>query len=208
MTDQDQGIQPEPRRKAGRWWKVLIAIVGVLTIGGGVIGAIAISTNAAAVEVEALASASASAENSRSAEAANNAALEKAKAKRDLDRSTKELAAAMERAIANAAKEDRVAAEAAGWTYVSDYLYYAKLEGYQCSSRYRCVGMIVTNIKQPDGCPRGMGVSVSFLSPNDVSVYNSSRSTGTLHLGDQAELEFSDLSGQGSAFRVDSIRCY
>lgn len=206
MTYHDEGSQPVPARKAGLWWKIVMAVIGVLAIGVGVIGSIAIGNNAAAVEASALASVSADA--SRSAEATSKAASAKAKAKADLDRSTKELAAAMEKALADAAKQDRVAMESGGWTYVSDYLYYAKGQGYTCPTRNRCAAMMVTNNMKPDGCPRGMGVRVSFLSSDDVSVYNSVRTTGALHPGEQAQLEFSDLSGLGSQFRVDSISCH
>lgn len=197
--------QMAPKPKAWLWWKVAVAVVGVLAITAAVIGSIALSSiNAAA---EAGQSALASAEASRSAEASQKAAQVKAKA--DLDRSTKELAAAMEKSLKDAAKADRVAMEQGGWEYVSDYLYYAKpTERLKCPTRNACAYMIVTTNKQPDGCPRGLSVSVSFLAANGVSVYSSVRTTGTLHTGDQAQLDFTDLSGSGTTIRVDSMRCY
>lgn len=199
-------MPPAPQaRKSGLLWKIKIAVVGVLAIAAGVVGAIAISTNAAAAE--AMASASRSAEARATAEASKKAA--QAKANRELDQSIKDLAAAAAKSLADAAKQDRAAMEENDWTYVSDYLYYAKAPGeYRCPDRYRCAAIIVTNNKLPDGCLGGMSVSVSFISSTGVSVYNSVRNTGALATGEQAQLEILDLSGNGSTFRVDSMRCH
>lgn len=205
MTYQQPDIQQfEPKRKTGIWWKIAVAVVGVLAIVAAVIGSIALSSINAAAEATELASASAAA--SRSTEASQKAA--KAKAQADLDRSTRDLAAAMEKSLKDAAKADRVAMEQGGWEYVSDYLYFAKpTERLTCPTRNACAYMIVTNNKEPDGCPRGLSVSVSFLAANGLSVYNSVRTTGALHAGEQAQVDFTDLSGNGTTIRVDSMRC-
>lgn len=196
--------QLAPKPKAGRRWKVAAAVVGALAITAAVLGSIAL--NAVNAAAEASQSASASAEASRTAETSQKAAQVKAKA--DLDRSTKELAAAMEKSLRDAVEADRVAMEQGGWEYVSDYLYYARpAERLACPTRNACAYMIVTNNKQPNGCPRGLSVSVSFLAANGVSVYSSVRTTGTLHAGEQALLDFTDLSGSGTTIRVDSMHC-
>ncbi|MDI3211779.1 hypothetical protein [Arthrobacter sp. AL12] len=197
--------QAAPKRKGGLWWKIVIAVVGILAIGAAVVGSIALSSMNAAAEASASASVSAAA--SRSAEASQKAA--KAKAEADLDRSIKDLATAMDKSLKDAAKADRVAMEKGDWTYVSDYLYYAMpTERYTCPGRNACASMVVTTTKQPDGCPRGLSVNVSFLSSTGVSVYNAVRTTGALHYEEQAQLDFTDLSGNGKTIRVDSMRCY
>ncbi|MFF1880070.1 hypothetical protein ACFVVC_01210 [Pseudarthrobacter sp. NPDC058196] len=206
MTYQDYETPPAPsKRRAGLWWKIAIAVVGVLAIGAGVIGAITLSSiNAAA---EASVSASASAAASRSAEASASAA--KAKAQADLDQSIKDLAAAVDKTAADAAKADRVAMEKNGWKYVSDYLYYATpTKHFTCPSHYGCASFIVTNTMQPNGCPSGVSANVSFLAANGLSVYSSIRSSGALRPGEQAQLDFTDLSGNGATYRVDSMNCY
>lgn len=207
MTYEQPEMQaaPKPQRNGGLWWKIAIAVVGVLAIAAAVIGSIALSSMNAAAEASGSASVSAAA--SRSAEASQKAA--KAKAEADLDRSIKDLAAAMDKSLKDSAKADRVAMEQGGWEYVSDYLYYARpTERLTCPTRNSCAYMIVTTNKQPDGCPKGLSVSVSFLSASGLSVYNSVRTTGTLHVGEQAQVDFTDLSGNGTTIRVDSMRCY
>lgn len=206
MTYQQPDMQPtHSPRKGGLWWKVIIAVVGVLAIAAAVIGSITLSSiNAAA---EASQSASASVVASRSA--ATSAKAAQAKADADLDQSIKDLAAAVQKSAADAANADRLSMEKGGWKYVSDYLYYAMPTAhYTCPSRYACASMIVTNNQQPSGCPAGLSVNVSFLSSSGVSVYNSVNSTGALHPGEQAQLDFTDLSGKGSTIRVDSMHCY
>jgi uncharacterized membrane protein len=176
-----------------------------LAVAAAVIGSITLSSMNAAAEVSS--SASASAASSRSAAASAKAS--KAKAEAELDRSIKDLAAAMEKSIADASKADRVAIEKEGWKYVSDYLCYAMPDGdYSCPSRYACGSMTVTNNKEPDGCLRGLSINVSFLSSSGLSVYNTARSTGALHPGEQAQVDFTDQSGNGTTIRVDSMRCY
>lgn len=206
MTYQQPDIQQaRPKRKGGLWWKIAIAVVGVLAIAAAVIGSITLSSiNLAA---EASQSASASAVASRSAAASAKAA--QAKADAELDQSIKDLAAAVAKSAADAANADRAAMEKAGWKNVSDYLYYVVPPGnHTCPDRYPCAYMLVTNNQKPSGCPGGVSVNVSFMSSGGVSVYNTVRMTGALHPGEQAQLDFTDLSGNGSKIRVDSMSCY
>lgn len=202
--------QPLPPRQKRRrpLLRVLIGLTAVILLGAaGTFVAVTSNTQAAEAEAQARTSASASskAAASQSAEATRLAGLAKAKA--ETDRKAAAAAAAAAKALKEAPAKDRAAMEQAGWEYVADYLYYVVPEGTRCGST-RCVVMGVTTNMPPDGCPRGLSVSVSFLSAGEVSVNSSSRTTGALHIGEQARLEFRDLSGLGETFRVDSMRCY
>ncbi|MFP3581617.1 hypothetical protein SB659_18810 [Arthrobacter sp. SIMBA_036] len=193
--------QALPPRKGRLWLKIALGVVGALAVVAAVIGFLVINSVSAASEASNAAASKAAA--SESAVAASKAA------QAALDRSTQELAAAAAKSLADAARADRVAMESKGWSYVSDFLYYASpTENYQCPGRYACSSMMVTTHKQPSGCPGGVSVHVSFLSSSGVSVYNSVRTTGALAVNEQGQLDFTDLSGNGTTMRVDSMTCY
>ncbi|MFF1832346.1 hypothetical protein [Paenarthrobacter sp. NPDC058040] len=177
-----------------------------------VIGSLAIASALGAFIFFGIQGSAAAAQESRaSAAASSRAAASQSAAAEAAKRAQaqKEAAASLAKAEAERAKADRIAMEKQGWTYVADYLYFATPnEDYLCpSTRYGCTYMVVTNNKT-GGCPRGIGVRASFISANGVSVYNGARTTGALAPGEQAQLDFTDLSGQGASFRVDSMSCY
>ncbi|MBP2396857.1 hypothetical protein [Paenarthrobacter nicotinovorans] len=203
MTHPYPAMLPAPQHpKTPRALIITLIVIGSLAVAS-VLGAFIFfgiqSSAAAAHEAQASSAASsrAAASQSAAAEAANKA------------RAQREAAASLAKAEAERAKADRIAMEKQGWTYVSDYLYFATPEeDYLCpSTRYGCTYMVVTNNKA-GGCPRGIGVRASFISASGVSVYNGARTTGALAAGEQAQLDFTDLSGQGASFRVDSMSCY
>lgn len=188
---------PPQKPKSGRWWKVLLIVFG--SIIAAFVGLVILSivvTSVISAQPKTVASSSVSAQK-------------KAEAKASFDASLDKLATGVAVALEEAASKDRTAMEAEGWTYGADYLYYAEPEGtYQCSGQYACVQFNVATTKLPNGCPRGISTSVSFFTSDDVSVYSSVRTTGRLDSGQQAALEFKDLSGQGSSYRIDSMKCY
>lgn len=185
--------------KRGLWWKIILIVFGAIIlafVGLVILGVVVSSVVSSQPKAEANSSVSAQKKTQAQAQASFDASLDK-------------LATGVAEALEEAASKDRTAMEAEGWTYVADYLYYAEPEGtYQCSSRHTCVQMNVATTKLPNGCPRGISVNISFFTADDVSVYNTVRNTGRLDSGQQAALEFSDLSDQGASYRVDSMKCY
>lgn len=192
------GFRPPEKRKSGLWWKILLIVLGSITLG--IVGLLVLGLVLTGI--------GSSQPNTAASQSA--AAQKKAESKKKLEDSADELASGIAKAIEKAAAEDRAAMEAQGWTYAADYLYYVTpdLNTYVCSTRQACVPMTVATTMLPDGCPKGISVNVSFFNNNDVSVYSSVRTTGRLDSGQQAALEFTDLSEQGSSFRVDSMKCY
>lgn len=187
---------PPRKPKKGRWWKVILIILG--SIFAAIVAFFVIALIAIAIWG-----------TDTNSTAASSAAAQKVESQKKLDNSIKELSQGIDKAVAEAAAKDRTAMEAAGWTYFSDYMYYAEpAGGYQCSGSFGCAQMNVTTTKLPNGCSRGIGISVSFFNDSDVSVNTSSRTTGLLNSGEQAALEFIDTSRQGTSYRVDSMKCY
>lgn len=189
---------PPNKPKSGLWWKIL------LLFGSGFLVLVVVLTIAA--------SGSVNNELDKSKAAAANAsarASSQAEAQARLNAATDAFASAAAQAVEDAAAKDRTAMEAANWNYVDDYLYYADApEGTPCSGTHTCDIIIVTTTALPDGCPGGIGVRGSFLTDSGLSVYDSARTTGALHTNEQAQLEFTDFSDNGSTFRVDSMSCY
>lgn len=207
MTDQTPNLQAEPTRKKGLRWKIIGGVAGLLVVTAAIAGIAAVNITAAAEEdAKASASASRSAaarrvEVTQSAEASQKAAVAKAKA--DLDRSTEKLFAGLQ-----ADAQEQKDMEAAGWTYVSDHLYYVRTPSgsVDCGTTYRCAGFSVVS-QNPNGCPGGIYLEASFLTNDDVSVGHDGQYTGALGAGQQAVFKLYDRSGAGQLVDVTSMRC-